>query len=182
MSGSELIRYAMWSVFRVADRAALDGAAGRPPPGWEASAGSAVQEALVAQLTELSDQAAGKGTVTRGCYDIQGRRAGADYMFWWLAQAPDDLQEIYVRSRRTRLGRVSESVWSAMALHGPAEFSQDHVPAFLAGDKPRAYLAGAGWQVHGPQSPVPAVPAGRCYRNEGRKHGHGQRGLSARDP
>lgn len=53
MSGRVLIRYAMWSVFRIADRAALDGAAGRPPAGWEASAGSAVREALVAELTEL---------------------------------------------------------------------------------------------------------------------------------
>lgn len=55
MSGSELIRYAMWSVFRVADRAALDSAAGRPPAVWEASPGSAVREALVAELTELFD-------------------------------------------------------------------------------------------------------------------------------
>lgn len=79
--------------------------------------------------------------MTRGCYDIQGRRAGADYMFWWLAPTPDDLQEICVRFRRTRLGRASEPVWSAMALHGPAEFSQDHIPAFPAGEKPRAYLS-----------------------------------------
>ncbi len=140
MSGSELIRYAMWSVFRVADRAALS-AAGRPPAGWEASPGSAVREALAAELTELFDQAAGMGTVTRGCYNIQGLRAGADYMFWWLAPAPGDLQEIYARFRRTRLGRASEPVWSAMALHEPAEFSQDHIPVYLAGDKPRAYLS-----------------------------------------
>ena len=141
MSGSELTRYAMWSVFRVADRAALDRVVGRPPAGREASAGSSAREALAAEFSELSGQAAGKGTVTRGCYNIQGLRAGADYMFWWLAPVPDDLQEIYARFRRTRLGRASEPVWSALALHRPAEFSKDHIPAFLAGQAPRAYLS-----------------------------------------
>src|ERR1700678_4475662 len=58
---NELIRYTMWSVFRVADRAGLD-AGGR--------------EAAAAEVTELLDQGAGKGIVTRGCYAGQGLRAG----------------------------------------------------------------------------------------------------------
>jgi chlorite dismutase len=62
-------------------------------------------------------------------------------MFWWMAPSPDDLQETYVRFRRTRLGRASEPVWSVLALHRPAEFSKDHIPAFLAGQEPRAYLS-----------------------------------------
>jgi hydrogen peroxide-dependent heme synthase len=123
---NELIRYTMWSVFRVADRAALD-AAGR--------------EAAAAEVTELLDQAAGKGIVTRGCYDVQGLRADADFMFWWVAPTPDDLQELYVRFRRTRLGRCSEPVWSVMALHRPAEFNKGHIPAFLAEEEPRGYVS-----------------------------------------
>jgi len=123
---NELIRYTMWSVFRVADRAALD-AAGR--------------EAAAAEVTELLDQAAGKGIVTRGCYDVQGLRADADFMLWWVAPTPDDLQELYVRFRRTRLGRCSEPVWSVMALHRPAEFNKGHIPAFLAEEEPRGYVS-----------------------------------------
>ena len=79
--------------------------------------------------------------VTRGCYDLQGLRADADYMFWWIAPSSDDLQEMYARFRRTGLGRASEPVWSAMALHRPAEFNKSHVPAFLAEEEPRAYVS-----------------------------------------
>ena len=69
---NELIRYTMWSVFRVSDRAALD-------------ADADGRNALAADLEEFLDQAAGKDIVTRGCYDVQGLRADADYMFWWTA-------------------------------------------------------------------------------------------------
>jgi chlorite dismutase len=122
---NELIRYTMWAVFRVSDRAGLD----------------REREEIADELTELTDQAAGKGIVTRGCYDVQGMRADADYMLWWVAPTSDDLQEQYVRFRRSRLGRASEPVWSAMALHRPAEFNKGHIPAFLAGEEPRAYVS-----------------------------------------
>jgi chlorite dismutase len=124
---NELIRYTMWSVFRVSDRAALD-------------AGRQDADALAAELEALLDQAAGKGVTTRGCYDVQGLRADADYMFWWIAPTSDDLQELYTRFRRTQLGRASEPVWSVMALHRPAEFNKGHIPAFLAGEQPRGYV------------------------------------------
>jgi chlorite dismutase len=62
-------------------------------------------------------------------------------MFWWIAPSPDDLQELYARFRRTRLGRASEPVWSVMALHRPAEFNKGHIPAFLADEPPRAYVS-----------------------------------------
>src|SRR3984885_14360811 len=124
---NELIRYTMWSVFKVSGPGALDAAgAGRP--------------GLAAEVTELCQHAAGKDVVTRGCYDVQGLRADADYMFWWIAPTADDLQEMYARFRRTGLGRASEPVWSAMALHRPAEFNKSHIPAFLAGEEPRNYV------------------------------------------
>jgi hydrogen peroxide-dependent heme synthase len=123
---NELIRYTMWSVFRVSDRARLD-ADGH---------GNAA-----AEVADLFDQAAGKDVVTRGCYDVQGFRADADYMFWWVAPTSDDLQDTYVRFRRTRLGRCSEPVWSVMALHRPAEFNKGHIPAYLAGEEPRGYVS-----------------------------------------
>jgi chlorite dismutase len=122
---NDLIRYTMWSVFRVSDRAGLD--AGR--------------EAAADELAEFIDLAAGKGIVTRGCYDIQGMRADADYMLWTVAPTSDELQETYARFRRTRLGRASEPVFSAMALHRPAEFNKSHVPAFLAEEEPKNYVS-----------------------------------------
>ena len=128
---NELIRYTMWSVFRVQGPAALEAAG--------AASGSG-RGGLAAEVSELCQQATGKGIITRGCYDVQGLRADADYMFWWIAPSPDDLQEQYTRFRRTGLGRASEPVWSAMALHRPAEFNKGHIPAFLADEEPRAYV------------------------------------------
>jgi len=123
---NDLVRYTMWSVFRVADRTGLE--AGGP--------GNAA-----AEVSDLLDQAAAKGIVTRGCYDLQGLRADADYMFWWVAPSPDDLQDQFVRFRRTRLGRLSEPVWSVMALFRPAEFNKSHIPAFVADEQPCAYVS-----------------------------------------
>ncbi len=131
---NELIRYTMWSVFRVRDPGALDAA----PPA--AASGGPGRSGLAAEVTQLCEQAAGKGVVTRGCYDVQGLRADADYMFWWIAPSSDDLQEMYSRFRRTGLGRASEPVWSVLALHRPAEFNKSHVPAFLAEEEPRGFV------------------------------------------
>jgi hydrogen peroxide-dependent heme synthase len=118
---NELIRYTMWAVFTVTDRDFARDEAG-------------------AELTDVLDQAKGKGIVTRGCYDLQGMRADADFMLWWVAPTSDELQEMYVNFRRTKLGYASEPVWSAMALHRPAEFNKGHVPAFLAEEEPRNYV------------------------------------------
>jgi peroxiredoxin len=122
---NRLIRYTMWSVFRTDDRPAID-LAGR--------------ESLAAEVADLCEQAAEKGVITRGCYDLQGMRADADLMFWWIAPSSDDLQEMYARFRRTRLGRACQPVWSAMALHRPAEFNKSHIPAFLAGEEAKNYV------------------------------------------
>lgn len=119
---NKLIRYTMWSVFRVGDITALDRVAAKD------------------ELVSLLDAAAEKGTVTRGVYDVQGFRADADVMFWWIADTPEQLQTIYADFRRTALGRASTPVWSAIGLHRPAEFNRGHVPAFLAGEEPRQYV------------------------------------------
>ncbi|TDE20842.1 hydrogen peroxide-dependent heme synthase [Actinomadura sp. 6K520] len=118
---NDVIRYTMWSVFRVTSPGTLG-------------------ERDAAEVQELLDQAAEKDVTTRGAYDVAGLRADADYMFWWHAPTSDDLQEVYTRFRRTALGRASEPVWSQMALHRPAEFNKSHIPAFLADEEPRAYV------------------------------------------
>ncbi|HEX6919647.1 MAG TPA: hydrogen peroxide-dependent heme synthase [Actinomycetes bacterium] len=118
-----LLRYTMWSVFKVRS----------PLPDDRA--------ALVAEVEELFEQLAAKDVVVRGTYDVAGLRADADLMVWWHAPSSDDLQEAYGRLRRTALGRALEPVWSVMALHRPAEFNKSHVPAFLAEEEPRDYVS-----------------------------------------
>jgi len=120
---NQVIRYTMWSVFE----------ATQPVPGD--------RDDLAGEVEELLEQAAGKDVVTRGLYDVAGFRADADYMFWWHAPTAEDLQDVYSRFRRTQLGRHSRPVWSAMALHRPAEFNKSHIPAFLAEEEPRAYVS-----------------------------------------
>jgi hydrogen peroxide-dependent heme synthase len=119
---NELIRYVMYAVFRA-----------RTPLGGD-------RDALAVEVQTLLDQLAEKGVTTRGTYDVAGFRADADFMIWWVAPTSDDLQEAYQRFRQTTLGRQCEPVWSAMALHRPAEFNKSHIPAFLADEEPQRFV------------------------------------------
>ncbi|MEO7981761.1 MAG: hydrogen peroxide-dependent heme synthase [Sporichthyaceae bacterium] len=122
---NQVIRYTMWSVFRLRDR--LDDQARD-------------RADLAAEVEELFEQLAAKDVVTRGSYDVSGLRADADLMVWWHAASSDDLQEAYARFRRTGLGAACDPVWSVMALHRPAEFNKSHVPAFLAEEEAHDYV------------------------------------------
>ncbi|MEY9964606.1 peroxiredoxin [Streptacidiphilus sp. MAP12-16] len=119
---NQVIRYTLWSVFRLKDVLPDD------------------RSAHAAEVEELFAQLAEKDVTVRGTYDVSGLRADADLMIWWHAENSDDLQEAYNRFRRTRLGRALEPVWSNMALHRPAEFNKSHIPAFLADETPRDYV------------------------------------------
>jgi chlorite dismutase len=120
---NEVIRYTLWSVFR------LRGPLPEDRAGW------------ADEVEELFGQLAAKDVTVRGTYDVSGLRADADVMIWWHSETSDALQEAYNLFRRTRLGRALEPVWSNMALHRPAEFNKSHVPAFLADETPREYLS-----------------------------------------
>ncbi|MFF4340170.1 hydrogen peroxide-dependent heme synthase [Kitasatospora sp. NPDC001540] len=119
---NQVIRYTMWSVFKLKDALPED------------------RTALAAEVDGLFEQLAAKDVVVRGTYDVSGLRADADILVWWHAEDSDDLQEAYNRFRRTALGRHLEPVWSNMALHRPAEFNKSHIPAFLADERPREYV------------------------------------------
>ncbi|MGI9093713.1 MAG: hydrogen peroxide-dependent heme synthase [Mycobacteriales bacterium] len=123
---NEQIRYTMWSVFR------------SRTDGDRLARGD--RTVVSAEVDDLVEQLAAKDVVVRGTYDVAGMRANADYLIWWHSARAEDLQEAYSRLRRTRLGQASEPVWSAMALHRPAEFNKSHVPAFLAGEEPRRFV------------------------------------------
>lgn len=119
---NETIRYAMWSVFAVTDPLPQD------------------RVELAAEAEAVHAGLAGKDLAVRGWYDVSGMRADADLVIWTHAPSADVLQEGYHQLRRTRLGRHLRPVWSAVALHRPAEFNRGHVPAFLAGEPARGYL------------------------------------------
>jgi chlorite dismutase len=120
---NQVVRYTMWSVFRVAQPLGEDD-----------------RGAVTAEFTELLDQLAAKDVVVRGLYDVTGLRADADFMIWWHAPGAEDLQEAYARFRRSALGRRCEPIWSQLALHRPAEFNKGHIPAFLAEEEVREWV------------------------------------------
>jgi hydrogen peroxide-dependent heme synthase len=121
-----LTAYTMYAVFR-----ANRGDGGLP---------DSAREGAAAEVDDLLVQLAGKGVVTRGAYTVSGFRHDADYLFWWVAPTSEDLQEAYLRFLRTALGRASEPVWSVIGVHREAEFNKAHIPAFLAGAEPKAYV------------------------------------------
>jgi chlorite dismutase len=121
---NDTIRYTMWSVFRV-------------EPGRLGDDRSQAAQ----QASEFIEALEGKGVIVRGIYDLSGLRADADYMIWWHATDIESVQAAYADLRReTALGRVSEPVWSQVALHRPAEFNKSHIPAFLADEDPKKYV------------------------------------------
>jgi peroxiredoxin len=119
---NDSIRYAMWSVFKVSS----------PLPEDRAKVAAEV-EALFAEIEQ-------EGVVVRGVYDVAGLRADADFMVWWHAEDITTVQSAYHRLRRTELGRHLTPVWSVAALHRPAEFNKGHIPAFMAGEDPKAFI------------------------------------------
>jgi chlorite dismutase len=119
---NDTVRYTMWSVFQAVTPLPDD----RGP--------------VAAEVAHLFDELSGKDVVIRGSYEVSALRADADLMLWWHAPTADALQDAYGLFRRTVFGRHLRPVWSQLALHRPAEFNKSHIPAFLAGEEPRAYL------------------------------------------
>ena len=118
------IRYLMFSVFKVR-------------PGELPEDRAKVRDDAAEFFNSLEDE----GIVVRGVYDVSGLRADADFMIWWHAETIEELQAAYKRFRReTALGGACDPFWSAAALHRPAEFNKSHIPAFLAGEDPGAYV------------------------------------------
>jgi hydrogen peroxide-dependent heme synthase len=118
------VRYVMYSVFRVT-------------PGVLGSDRSAAIKEAQAFFDGLED----RDVVLRGLYDVAGLRADAEWMMWTHAGAIEPLQAAYADLRgTTELGQASTPVWSNCGVHRPAEFNKEHIPAFLAGEEPGAYL------------------------------------------
>jgi peroxiredoxin len=75
----------------------------------------------------------------RGIYSTVGFRADAELMMWWVGRSPDDIQDLLVQFRRSALGKGLDLTWAFMGAVRPAEFSKDHLPAFVRGEAPKRY-------------------------------------------
>ena len=75
----------------------------------------------------------------RGVYSTAAFKADADLMFWWISESVDLHQELLIEFRRTMLGRALAQTHAFLGLVRPAEFSKDHLPAFVQGKSPKKY-------------------------------------------
>ncbi|MCW3491921.1 hydrogen peroxide-dependent heme synthase [Microbacterium sp. SSM24] len=119
-SENEALGYTLWAVFR-------RGGASPAPAGD--------LEGAVAEV-EAS------GVTVRGWYDVSGLRADADLMVWLHGTdvAPERLQAALRALRRAEPLASLVPVWNAMGVHRDAEFTANHLPAFMRGKDPEAWL------------------------------------------
>ena len=123
----EVIGYTLWAVLR------------RNPERPTALDGHDVANA-VGQLDDAIAIVEAEGVVVRGIYDVSGLRADADLMFWLHGAVPETLQWALRELRRTGLVEPLLPTWNALGVHRDAEFSSNHLPAFMRGKEPAACL------------------------------------------
>ncbi|SMH29241.1 chlorite dismutase [Rathayibacter oskolensis] len=90
-------------------------------------------ESVVAKLAD-------EGVTLRGTYDVSALRADADLMLWLTGSEPEELQRAYRELRRTVLLAGLLPTWNAMGVHRDAEFSSNHLPAYMRGKAPARWL------------------------------------------
>ena len=97
------------------------------------------REVAAKELASLLDDWAAR-VVTRGVYSTTGFTAAANLMLWWVGPSADEIQELLVAAKRTQLGRALEQTHQFLGLVRPAEFTKDHLPAFVQGREPKRYM------------------------------------------
>lgn len=115
--------YALWNVYVGAD------------------AGATIADDALTELSATIDTAAEDGVTLRGLYDVSGLRADADLMVWTHGDDPARLQKHARRFRRHLADLGARPVWNALGVHREAEFNRSHVPAFVRGVEPAAWVA-----------------------------------------
>lgn len=78
------------------------------------------------------------GVTVRGFYDVSSMRADADLMIWLHGAEPEKLQWALRELRRAVPTLLP--TWNAMGVHRDAEFSSNHLPAFMRGKEPETWL------------------------------------------
>jgi chlorite dismutase len=156
--------------------AGLDDAQEQGPSGFtlfavlsRASATSAASELSTADLDDLVPLLAGEEVTIRGFYDVSGFRADADIMIWLHGPTADGLQSALRRLRRTQILKATALVWTAMGVHRDAEFNKRHVPGFLRGEAPRAWLTVYPFVRSFEWYLLPDADRGRMLADHGRK-------------
>lgn len=117
-SESETLGYTLWAVFR------------RDPH----------NPAATGDLAPAVAEVEASGVTIRGWYDVSGLRADADLMVWVHGTDPQVLQAALRTLRRTAPLATLIPVWNAMGVHRDAEFTASHLPAFMRGKDPEAWL------------------------------------------
>lgn len=125
-SASAPLGYTLWAVLRKSESR-------RYAPDPDA-------EILVAKLDATVAAIAEKGVTVRGFYDVSSMRADADLMIWLHGDVPEDIQWALRELRRTILLKDLVTTWNAMGVHRDAEFSANHLPAFMRGKEPETWL------------------------------------------
>jgi chlorite dismutase len=80
------------------------------------------------------------GVTVRGFYDVSSLRADADLMIWLHGENPQTLQWALRELRRSAQLATLLPVWNAMGVHRDAEFTHNHLPAFMRGKEPSTWL------------------------------------------
>ena len=117
--------YTLWAVFRRPTFPELvEGARGAP----------------TSSATEAVAAIEARGVTVRGFYDVSAMRSDADLMFWLHGGTPETLQWAYRELRRSEAFQRTIPTWNAMGVHRDAEFSANHLPSFLRGREPAAWV------------------------------------------
>jgi chlorite dismutase len=95
---------------------------------------------FVRELDDMIGLVEDEAVTVRGIYDVSGLRADADVMLWLHGPTAEGLQWALRELRRARLFRALLPTWKAMGVHRDAEFNKSHVPGFLRGIEPKAWL------------------------------------------
>ncbi len=77
----------------------------------------------------------------RAAYSLKGLRPDADFILWLLTDDLDRLQDLSLTLQSTYLGLHTVLHQVYLGVGGPSRYVDDHVPAFIQGQKPRAYAA-----------------------------------------
>jgi chlorite dismutase len=119
---NETIRYTIWTVFARSEVL------------------NAPADVATKELDQWADSLGEVDIDLRGIYDVSGLRDTADLMLWLHGPTAEGLQQALREFRRTAAGSSMTMVWSAAAMHRPAEFNRGHVPAFMSGKEPQDWL------------------------------------------
>ena len=94
----------------------------------------------VGDLAPVVASVEASGVTVRGFYDVSGLRADADLMIWLHGSQPEALQAALRELRRAEPLTTLIPTWNAMGVHRDAEFTSNHLPAFMRDKEPSTWL------------------------------------------